>query len=58
MSAGVSFFTSSAMRAAFMSGPDGIFTGLSGPPMLTLMFVPPTSMTRTFIAVCSNLPLR
>ena len=52
----VAFLTAAAICAAVISGPDGIFSGTFRPAQQTFTFVPPTSMTRTFIAVCSNLP--
>src|SRR5437867_13342509 len=45
----VAFFTAAAIRAAFISGPEGILIGSLRPVTLTLMLVPPTSITRTFI---------
>src|SRR3989442_11039068 len=45
----VAFFTAAAIRVAVISGPEGILIGSLRPVTLTLMLVPPTSITRTFI---------
>src|SRR6266581_2498739 len=45
----VASFTAAAIRAAFISGPEGILIGSLRPLTLTLTLVPPTSITRTFI---------
>ena len=45
----VAFFTAAAIRAAVISWPEGILIGSLRPVTLTLMLVPPTSITRTFI---------
>src|SRR6266571_1688583 len=52
----VASFTAAAIRAAFISGPEGILIGSLRPLTLTLTLVPPTSITRTFIHRPPTLP--
>src|SRR5262245_22365882 len=52
----MAFFTATTMRAGVSLGPAGTVTGAVPPPPLPLRWVPPTSMTRTFIVLLRSVP--